>query len=469
MGQTTSKSSKWSDEGCSDKKFSTDHLLSESLTEINEQLREADAHEKMSALANLSELLSEKKEKKSSILSAVVDVLKLTLEEKRNHPDVRSNICALLLKMAEDHPKAGAPLVADLVSLEIMLRSGLLEAVKTWKSDSSCLEKTVPEQLLNLLKISESLSHAVNAIRSEPKAMAIEQPAGGGGSKSSESVQAPDAEMNPKQVGNIKHSDLIYDPIDDFVAEGGFGKLYRAHWKGKTVAYKKLIQGPSNIPDLLHEGQMMSTLHHENIVNFFGFCMDPSFEGLIMEFITGGSLYGFLYNDLSSDITWFVRLKLAYGMTQGLLFLHQQNIFHRDIKSLNILVAPDNTAKIADFGLSKFFTKEQVTQSACQGSYLWMAPELFSGEAKYSVECDTYSLSCVFYELASREVPWDGLLLPLVLLHVMSGLRPGIPADSPPKFSELISKCWAHDRTKRPPLEDVSAELKTMLTALAPT
>jgi len=138
----------------------------------------------------------------------------------------------------------------------------------------------------------------------------------------------------------------------------------------------------------LGEYQVMSKANHLNIVRFFGLFVGKD-VGFVMEYAEKGSLYQMIKSGAFTQLPVAQRLPLALQTLYGLRHLHNLQIIHRDLKSLNVLVSRDNTAKIADFGLSR----TKMTSSSLQtsvGTPAWMAPEVLRSKS-YSYPADVYT------------------------------------------------------------------------------
>jgi len=160
---------------------------------------------------------------------------------------------------------------------------------------------------------------------------------------------------------------------------------------------------------------------------------------------------------------------MAQDITRGLLLMHSQGVLHRDMKSLNILLDKDMTAKISDFGLSKIKTKSQTTSSNLYvqnnvfGSLLWKAPETFSFKNPYTDKADIYALGIVFWEIASCQVPYEGFDAETIKDSVKSGERLDIPSNCPVEFKELIELCWNQEPKQRPKASNVFDKISQII------
>ncbi len=193
-----------------------------------------------------------------------------------------------------------------------------------------------------------------------------------------------------------------------------------------------------------------------------------------MEYMSNGSLYSVLHSNKPLECP--LRLQIATDAAKGLAFLHHENILHRDIKSLNVLLDERYKAKLTDFGLSKVKAETKSHTLATKtnskdsvGTIQWMAPELFRRNAQFTQKSDIFSLGITFWELASRKIPFsDALDASLIKDWVKDGERETIPQDCPATFGALIQACWEGESTKRPDTNDIITQLKQTLEMLAP-
>lgn len=201
--------------------------------------------------------------------------------------------------------------------------------------------------------------------------------------------------------------------------------------RGCEVAVKKLRvsrMSAKAIRDFHSEVVLMRALRHPNIVIFMGLVMDP--VCLVTEYCHNGNLFDLLHDTVDDDensenyavkIPWQRRVRIALDVARGMNFLHTSTpvIIHRDLKwvlgvgvthrSLNILVDEKWTAKVSDFGLSRFKSAAAHGMMTGQcGTYQWMAPEVIGGHI-YTEKADVYSFGVNLWELLTRKIPYDGM------------------------------------------------------------
>ena len=298
---------------------------------------------------------------------------------------------------------------------------------------------------------------------------------------------APDVAM-----ADVPHLDRKSIELGKELGEGSFARVYKATYKGDTVAVKviKLDNEHSdsltqNDDDALRERfvefrkevSLMSGLVHANLVELKGLCLDSSEMLMVTEFLAGGDLYNFLH-DTSNRIPWSLRIKIAFDIAKGMNFLHTTTppIIHRDLKTPNILLAATKSnakvcAKVADFGLSSTLVHTVAGRDVFNPT--WLAPEVMVPGAEYTEKADVYSYGIVLWELVTRETPFDEFNITFSselenqIIH--KNLRPTIPDDCSKPFAKLIKLCWHANPEKRPNFTDIVNALKEMQPHVAPT
>uniref|UniRef100_A0A7S0H953 Non-specific serine/threonine protein kinase n=1 Tax=Amorphochlora amoebiformis TaxID=1561963 RepID=A0A7S0H953_9EUKA len=284
------------------------------------------------------------------------------------------------------------------------------------------------------------------------------------------------------------------------ITDGAFGIVYKAKLWHTPVAVKilktdrdsmeSLSQGISSsnfdnatttsptdkmIVDLKKEIGILSQLRHPNIVLYIGACPKLPNVCIVMEWCARGCLFDMLHNP-SFFMDTSLLIRIAHGIAQGMNYLHSlaARIVHRDLKSHNVLLDHNMTAKIADFGLShmkqrsiarpvvsargraKTDTKEM---GGIFGTPEWMAPEIMEG-LNYNQKVDIYSFGIVLCEMTSREVPFNGQFATNDPLEIIEGVLedgaiPDIPAWCNTFFQPLIFKCLDRNPSRRPSFQQI--------------
>jgi len=250
------------------------------------------------------------------------------------------------------------------------------------------------------------------------------------------------------------------------------------------VAIKKLQVPPHDRRSFLElatrEASHLFQLKHSTIVTFYGISAATSGPPLNLAFVylvtelCATSLDRMYTLPLSmSGIDEMVFLRLALQVADGMAYIHERNVTHRDLKPGNILLSELDWSmgaqpKICDFGMSKLLVGEQsATMTANLGTPSFMAPELltdFQSNTKYNAKAvDIYSYGVILNAVWSRSVPYADLQFRTVyhkLSAVSEGLRPNIEPQMPPRLKQLVTKCWHADPHKRPDFHIISQELQ---------
>jgi len=199
------------------------------------------------------------------------------------------------------------------------------------------------------------------------------------------------------------------------LGSGGMAWVYLAEdlRQGDQVAVKILY--PQHSKDLLfvqrfnREARLSMTLSqpspHPNIVRILDYGADRDTHYLVMEYVPGQDLGQLLAQQ--GPLPWQTALHLAHQVALALTHAHQLDIVHRDIKPSNIMVLPDGTARVLDFGIARAQTSPHLTIAGFVGSPHYTAPEQARGQA-VDIRADIYSLGIVLYRMLSGDLPFQG-------------------------------------------------------------
>ncbi|KAJ7778419.1 kinase-like domain-containing protein [Mycena metata] len=241
---------------------------------------------------------------------------------------------------------------------------------------------------------------------------------------------------------------------------GGFGDIYRASYQSRPVAVKQLRYFENvvfNMPEFFRETLVWKDLVHPYILPFLGIDLDnfPDHLCLVSPWMENGTVLSYLENHGHSNVD-----KLLYEVAQGVLYLHSRNYVHGDLRGANILINPDQSACLADFGLSVISEVTLTGSSSRAGSIYWMAPELIDpdrlgGKFTRTPQSDVYAFGCVCVELYTGRPPFKDLSEPAALFQIVSGARPERPHGMSDKLWECVNRYWVDDPAARPAIEAV--------------
>lgn len=220
------------------------------------------------------------------------------------------------------------------------------------------------------------------------------------------------------------------------LGQGSFGPVYKAILPTGGVAAVKVLANKSKQgeKEFQTEVVLLSRLHHRNLVNLLGYCVDKGQLILVYEFLSNGSLASVLYDAGPRVLNWEERLQIALDVSHGIEYLHDgasPSVVHRDLKSANILLDSMMRAKVADFGLSKEDMFDG-RKSGLKGTYGYMDPSYMS-TSKFTKQSDVYSFGIILFELITAINPQQGLI-EYINLAAIGG------ADGRAEWDEIVDK-----------------------------
>ncbi|PKY38180.1 kinase-like protein [Rhizophagus irregularis] len=180
-----------------------------------------------------------------------------------------------------------------------------------------------------------------------------------------------------------------------------------------------------------------------------------------MQYANGGDLRNYL-KDNFKKLTWGDKKRLAFQIADGLNYLHNENVLHRDLHSKNIVIH-ENNAKIIDFGISKI----QNQSSAYIGNFgniAYVEPKrILDSKFPYTKSSDIYSFGVLMWEISSGCPPFEDCLTENEKVALICAGKREIPIPETPKeYEELYIKCWDQEPKQRPTISEVLKEFEKM-------
>ena len=249
---------------------------------------------------------------------------------------------------------------------------------------------------------------------------------------------------------------------NEILGVGGYGTVYKATYKNKTVAVKTVFAettgGAISLPkamvaNMRKEAIILSSLNHPNILRVLGIV--PDLAWIIMEYCPRGSLQDALLNE-DAKLSDEELLRFASQVATGVAYLHMPNvsIVHGDLKAANALLADDGGVRLCDFGMSQAKNRSKTLTMASHAknkghalTVAWSAPELFNDEPK-SFASDVYALGVTMWEIFERRTPFGNMPEAAVVSQVLTGKRP-VLRQTPAHIQTLVQLTWTSEPASR--------------------
>ncbi|BGO88913.1 hypothetical protein NBRC10512_003431 [Rhodotorula toruloides] len=271
-----------------------------------------------------------------------------------------------------------------------------------------------------------------------------------------------------------------------FIGGGTFGNVYLAvnldsgeELAVKEIRFQDLQSAPHLVKTIRDEMKVMEMLRHDNIVQYYGIEVHRDKVYIFEEYCPGGSLANLLEHGRIEDE--IIIQIYALQMLSGLVYLHSQNVVHRDIKPDNILLDGNGTIKFVDFGAAKVLAKNQKTlasrsrigapvaldpaaapadANSLTGTPMYLSPETVKGERRGKKGAmDVWAVGCVILECATGRRPWSNLDNEWAIMFHIGIAVQHPPLPEPHQLSELgidfIRQCLTIDPDKRPSAEEL--------------
>jgi serine/threonine protein kinase len=217
------------------------------------------------------------------------------------------------------------------------------------------------------------------------------------------------------------------------------------------VAVKRIkIEGRSEaeVTQLMKEVDLLKRLHHPSVVKYEGLVRGTDAISIILEYVENGSLLHTLkaFGHLPEQLVASYVVKIL----EGLVYLHEMDVVHCDLKAANILTTKNGNVKLSDFGVSlNLQAMEKVQHNDAIGTPNWMAPEVIELQGA-STAADIWSLGCTIIELLTGKPPYGDMLAMSAMFRIVEDERPPIPEKCSEELRDFLTQCFRKDPKQRP-------------------
>ena len=247
--------------------------------------------------------------------------------------------------------------------------------------------------------------------------------------------------------------------VTSLVGAGGMGVVYRARDTrlGRDVALKVFPEDFSDDPDRLlrseREARLLAALNHPNIAGIYDLAESGSIQCLVLEFVEGETLAARLKR---GRISLAEALSILRQIAEALEAAHEQGVVHQDLKPANVMISPNGTVKVLDFGIAKLLAPEGSRLSegtvdtcgavAAVGTPSYMSPEQACGKPA-DKRTDIWAFGCVLYEVLTGRRAFEEETISRTLAAIIEG-EPDckvLPTSTPVRLENLLRRCLHKD------------------------
>ncbi|KAG2569474.1 MAP3K epsilon protein kinase 1-like isoform X5 [Panicum virgatum] len=242
--------------------------------------------------------------------------------------------------------------------------------------------------------------------------------------------------------------------LGDEIGKGAYGRVYKGLdlENGDFVAIKQVSL--ENIPQedlniIMQEIDLLKNLNHKNIVKYLGSLKTKSHLHIILEYVENGSLANIIKPNKFGPFPESLVAVYIAQVLEGLVYLHEQGVIHRDIKGANILTTKEGLVKLADFGVATKLTEADINTHSVVGTPYWMAPEVIEMSGVCAAS-DIWSVGCTVIELLTCAPPYYDLQPMPALFRIVQDVHPPIPEGLSPEITDFLRQCFQKDAMQRP-------------------
>lgn len=242
--------------------------------------------------------------------------------------------------------------------------------------------------------------------------------------------------------------------LGDEIGKGAYGRVYKGldlengdFVAIKQVSLENIAQEDLNV--IMQEIDLLKNLNHKNIVKYLGSSKTKSHLHIILEYVENGSLANIIKPNKFGPFPESLVAVYITQVLEGLVYLHEQGVIHRDIKGANILTTKEGLVKLADFGVATKLTEADVNTHSVVGTPYWMAPEVIEMSGVCAAS-DIWSVGCTVIELLTCVPPYYDLQPMPALFRIVQDEHPPIPDSLSPSITDFLRQCFKKDARQRP-------------------
>ncbi|XP_066202392.1 mitogen-activated protein kinase kinase kinase 19 isoform X3 [Saccopteryx leptura] len=272
--------------------------------------------------------------------------------------------------------------------------------------------------------------------------------------------------LNEKKIfseNSLKYEEPILWTKGEILGKGAYGTVYCGLTsQGQLIAVKQVVLDTSDklatekeYRKLQEEVDLLKALKHVNIVAYLGTFLEENTVNIFMEFVPGGSISSII--NRFGPLPEMVFCKYTKQILQGVAYLHENCVVHRDIKGNNVMLMPTGIIKLIDFGCAKRLactglsgTHSDMLKSM-HGTPYWMAPEVIN-ESGYGRKSDIWSIGCTVFEMATGKPPLASMNRMAAMFYIGAhrGLMPPLPEYFSENAADFVRVCLTRDQHERP-------------------
>ncbi|XP_044890730.1 mitogen-activated protein kinase kinase kinase 19 isoform X6 [Felis catus] len=262
---------------------------------------------------------------------------------------------------------------------------------------------------------------------------------------------------------SLKYEESILWTKGEVLGKGAYGTVYCGLTsQGQLIAVKQVALDTSDklatekeYRKLQEEVDLLRALKHVNIVAYLGTCLEENIVSIFMEFVPGGSISSIISR--FGPLPEMVFCKYTRQILQGVAYLHENCVVHRDIKGNNVMLMPTGIIKLIDFGCAKRLAWAGINGThsdmlkSMHGTPYWMAPEVIN-ESGYGRKSDIWSIGCTVFEMATGKPPLASMdrMAAMFYIGAHRGLMPPLPEHFSENAVDFVRVCLTRDQHERP-------------------